>query len=198
MDSPLPLDPAFVVLNKIGYSSDHNYMYLSAISDVPYSTIYHRQQGRPSLHDKVMKQQYLTPAEESVLVSYFIRMDRNGYPLPVKFATSLAQVIATRRDSLWAIRDENEAIPLPGKNWATSFHKRHPELSAVRLKTIEWERHDHSIYKKCVHWFAIIGPQLADPTLRRENIYNMDETGVLLSVLTELKVLVDSAELRKF
>ena len=125
-------------------------------------------------------------------------MDRNGYPLPVKFATSLAQVIATRRDSHWATRDENEAIPPPGKNWAMSFHKRHPELSAVRLKTIEWERHDHSIYEKCVHWFAVIGPQLADPILRRENIYNMDETGVLLSVLTELKVLVHSAELRKF
>ena len=37
-----------------------------------------------------------------------------------------------------------------------------------------------------------------DPTLRRENIYNMDETGVLLSVLTELKVLVHSAEMQKF
>jgi hypothetical protein len=125
-------------------------------------------------------------------------MDRNGYPLPVKFATSLAQVIATHRNSLWATCDKDKAIPPPGKNWATSFYKRHPELSAVRLKTIEWERHDHSIYKKCVHWFAVIGLQLADPTLRRENIYNMDETGVLLSVLTELKVLVHSAELQKF
>jgi hypothetical protein len=100
MDSPLPLDPASVVLDKIGYSSDHNYSYLSAISNVPHSTIYHRQQGRPSLYDKAIKQQYLTPAEESALVSYFIRMDRNGYPLPVKFATSLAQIIATRRNSL--------------------------------------------------------------------------------------------------
>jgi hypothetical protein len=29
MDSPLPLDPASVVFDKKGYSSDHNYMYLS-------------------------------------------------------------------------------------------------------------------------------------------------------------------------
>ena len=43
MDSPLLLDPASVVLDRIGYSSDHNYSYLSAISNVPHSTIYHRQ-----------------------------------------------------------------------------------------------------------------------------------------------------------
>jgi hypothetical protein len=54
------------------------------------------------------------------------------------------------------------------------------------------KRYNHSIYKKYVHWFAVIGPQLADLTLHCKNIYNIDETGILLSVL------VDSTELRKF
>ena len=39
-------------------------------------------------------------------------------------------------------------------------------------------------------WFTIIGKELANPLILAENIYNMDETGVLLSVLDSLKVLV--------
>ena len=49
-----------------------------------------------------------------------------------------------------------------------------------------------------VHWFSVIGPQLVDLTIKRENIYNMDETGVLLSLLKKLKVLVDAYSLRVY
>ena len=36
----------------------------------------------------------------------------------------------------------------------------------------------------------MIGKELNNPAILRENIYNMDETGVLLSVLNSLKVLI--------
>lgn len=41
-------------------------------------------------------------------------------------------------------------------------------------------------------WFKLIGEQLRNPDILPENVYNMDETGVLLSVLSTLKVLVSS------
>ena len=47
-------------------------------------------------------------------------------------------------------------------------------------------------------WFAVIGKELANPLILAENIYNMDETGVLLSVLNSLKVLVGKNELRDY
>jgi hypothetical protein len=40
--------------------------------------------------------------------------------------------------------------------------------------------------------------ELANPAILAENIYNMDETGVLLSVLNSLKVLVSKNELRNY
>ena len=46
-------------------------------------------------------------------------------------------------------------------------------------------------------WFTLIGKELSNPAILQENIYNMDETGVLLSVLNSLKVLVSSEDLRK-
>ena len=42
----------------------------------------------------------------------------------------------------------------------------------------------------------MIGKELASPIVLVENIYNIDETGVLLSVLNSLKVLVGRHELK--
>jgi len=38
--------------------------------------------------------------------------------------------------------------------------------------------------------FTVIGNEISDPAVVPEHVYNMDETGVLLSVLSSLKVLV--------
>ena len=63
----------------------------------------------------------------------------------------------------------------------------HPELKAMRVNALDWERHDHNIYDKFVDWFSLIEKELADPQILPENIYNMDEIGVLLSVLNYLR-----------
>jgi hypothetical protein len=47
-------------------------------------------------------------------------------------------------------------------------------------------------------WFKLMGEQLRNPDILSENMYNMDETGVLLSVLGTLKVLVSSDEARPY
>ena len=44
----------------------------------------------------------------------------------------------------------------------------------------------------------MIEKELTNPFILTENIYNMDETGVLLSVLNSLKVLVGKTELRNY
>jgi hypothetical protein len=129
-------------------------------------------------------------------------MSANRYPLPVKFARSLAYVIALKRISIFAASNEDQTDSnqpkLPGKNWATAFYQRHSELKAATLKALDWEQHDHNIYDKCVQWFIVIGKELASLLVRRENTYNMDETGVLLSVLNCLKVLVSAIDIQNY
>lgn len=63
---------------------------------------------------------------------------------------------------------------------------------------MDWNRHDKSIYDKVTEWFSLIGKELNDPAILPENVYNMDETGVLLSVLSSLKVLVNKDDLRTY
>jgi hypothetical protein len=191
------LDPAKVVLQRIGHSPENTYAALCELSGVPESTLWHRDHGRDSIQQRAAKQQYLSPQEEKALVSYLLRMSANGYPLPVKFARNLACVIVLQRSSIFQIpaTDRNDVHP-PGKNWPQAFYKRHPELKAIRMKAIDWDRHDLHIYNKVADWFAVIEKELASPVVLPENTYNMDETGVLLSILNSLKVLVGRHELK--
>jgi hypothetical protein len=46
-----------------------------------------------------------------------------------------------------------------------------------------WERHENNIYDKIIHWLEVIGEVLQDPAILLENVYNMDETGVMLCML---------------
>jgi hypothetical protein len=44
----------------------------------------------------------------------------------------------------------------------------------------------------------VIGKELHDPVILAENVYNMDETEVMLSILSSLKVLIDKDDPRAY
>ena len=85
-----------------------------------------------------------------------------------------------------------------GKNWAQAFEKRHPELRARTVRPIDWKRHSNNIHDKITQWFEVIGKVLQDPAVLPENVYNMDETGVMLSMLGSAKVLVGKDDPRDY
>ena len=112
------------------------------------STLWRRAHCKPSRKDKAAKQRYLTPSEEKALTDYALRTSERGYPLPVKFLRFLALVIARQRSSAFQTPAVNDSIRPPGKNWPQDFYKRHPELTARRIKALDWARYDHNIYDK--------------------------------------------------
>jgi len=63
---------------------------------------------------------------------------------------------------------------------------------------MDWQRHDNNIYDKLTDWFEVIGRALQDPATLPENVYNMDETGVMLSMLGCVKVLVGKDDMRNY
>jgi hypothetical protein len=46
------------------------------------------------------------------------------------------------------------------------------------------------LYKFGKDWFEVIGKELQNPATRGENVYNMDEIGIMLSMLNSVQVLV--------
>ena len=146
------------------------------------TTLQHRNRGRQSLEEKAQNQQYLHPWEEKAIAKFVARQDALGRPIRIKYLGSIAFSLARRR------APANRLCKPPGKNWPQSFYKRHPDLKASKAAALDWNRYD--IYDKVVHWFEVIGKVLQDPAVLLENVYNMDETGVMLSKLSSVKVLV--------
>ena len=63
---------------------------------------------------------------------------------------------------------------------------------------MDWQRHEKNIYDKIIHWFKVIGKVLQDAAILPENVYNMDETGVMLCKLGSVKVLVRKEDPRDY
>jgi hypothetical protein len=67
------MDSASAVLSEgLDLAEAKTLVALSKSGKIPYTTLWHRAHGRPSLQDKARGQQYLTPSEEEALVQYFI------------------------------------------------------------------------------------------------------------------------------
>ncbi|KAH8701010.1 hypothetical protein BGW36DRAFT_375389 [Talaromyces proteolyticus] len=125
-----------------------------------------------------------------------LRTTKNGYPLLVKSLRSLALLIVQQRSSSSHVPASSAVAKPPGPSWSRSFYKRHPEVRARGLKPVDCKRHDYNIRSKVEEWFSVIGPELHNPVTDPVNVYNMDETGVMLSVPNLLKVLVGKDDYR--
>ena len=152
----------------------------------PVSTRWHRAHGRQSRREKAVKQQLLTPQEEKAIVEYILQLYRNGHAARVKHLRYFAQVLLRRRSS----SDEASSGRLPGKDWAQAFCKRHPEVESARRTAIDDRRHEKNIKPRTVEWSETMGKQLRERGVLQENVYNMDKTGVMLSDLDTVKVLI--------
>jgi hypothetical protein len=134
------------------------------------------------MKEKAQSQQYLDPWEEKALVKFLAQQDALGRPVRIKYIGSIAFSLARRRlPARWPSKP-------PSKNWPQLFYRRHPELKARAVGALDWNR--FNIHDKVVQWFDVIEKVLHDPMVLQENVYNMDETGVMLCKLNSVKVIV--------
>ena len=111
-----------------------------------------------------------------------MQQDALGRPVRIKYIRPIAFSLARQQPP------KDRPSKSPSKNWPQSFYKRYPELRVSKSGALDWNR--YNIYKKVVHWFEVIGKILQDSNVLQENAYNMDETGIMLSKLNSIKVLV--------
>lgn len=112
------IDSASAALSDgLDASKGGGYIALSRAHDVPYTTLWNRAHGRPSMQDKARSQQYLTPSEEDALVAYVLRMSDNGFPVPIKYLRTLAFVIVCQRSSAFQAPAADETKRPPSRNW---------------------------------------------------------------------------------
>jgi hypothetical protein len=83
-------------------------------------------------------------------------------------------------------------------NWTKAPEKCHPELIERKVKALDRGRHEKNIYGKTTHWFEVIKDVLQDLAVLAENMYNMDEPRVMLSIPGSLKVLISKHDRRDY
>lgn len=125
-------------------------------------------------------------------MKYLLQISDLGQPVRVNFIPSIAFSVTRQRPS------KDRPLKPPRRNKAKALENRHPVLQARRVSALDWKRHEKNLYGKVTHWFEVIGKILQDPAILAENIYNIDETGVMLSMPGSVKALVGKDDKRNY
>ena len=160
--------------NKLASGRD-----LAILYKIPRSTLSDRLRGIPSRHEAQRKHRAISPAVERSLIRWVDDMDASGFPPRLNlFKATAARLVS-----------EDEGPPL-GSTWLRGFLNRHPELSS---KFASGLNRQHALSSKpgpIKDYFQKLQMPLRKHNFLPNNIYNMDEKGVLLGMSNRAKVIV--------
>lgn len=153
--------------------------------DVPRTTLQRRRAGRPSRRDINPPRQRLTNLEESAIIDYIIDLDTRAFPPRLAMVEDMA-------NRLLAERNEKPV----GVNWASNFVRRQPRLKTRYNRRIDYERVKYEDPMKYRTWFSLVQNTIAKYGILESDIYNFDETGFALGIISNIGMVVTSAERR--
>ncbi len=157
----------------------------AAAWDVSKPTLAHRNKGCQNRYSINQDQQKLLSSEEKVLVNHVRDQTQAGYPPSVSAVRMMANILLERRLSLGRGVDSAQIVWI---HWFKKFAARHPDLKAIKIRSMETMRVKESSPACLGEWFEIAKEHL--PGTPVYNIYNMDETGIMLGYLKTAKRVV--------
>jgi hypothetical protein len=141
-----------------------------------YQTLTQRFHGRKTREAISQSQQRLTQSQETRLVEWIKEMGRRGIPMTPGLVLGQASDIYGQK---------------LGGTWLSSFRKRNPSLKSCWAGGVD-VCCAQAVNPNVVQRFYDILQDLVNTyEIPYENIYNMDEKGILLGVGKKVKVLVD-------
>ena len=135
------------------------------------STLRHRNQGTESRTIAAENQQRLSKIQEDHLTTWVLAQEALGVPVTHGQIREFAgRVLAIKGD------------PKPiGKRWMEGFLRRNPILRTKRARNIDSVRVNGATTAVIKSWFQrLLIPVIT--TIKPENIYNMDESGIMEGV----------------
>jgi hypothetical protein len=76
------------------------------------------------------------------MVDFVLQMSTLGTPMRIKYIPSIAYTVARSRP------EPDRPLKPPGKNWAKSLEKRHPEIKARKVKALDWDWHKKKSFQR--------------------------------------------------
>jgi hypothetical protein len=158
--------------------------------DVPYSTTYTRIKGTVARRDLQPPNLKLTQYEELSLKQWILSMDECGLSPRIDTVRRMANLLLQKRDNTSPVF--NALIPTVGKNWVYKFIQRHDPLKSRFNRKYDHQRakcEDPTIIRD---WFRLVQNTRAKYGIVDEDIYNFDETGFQMGVITTARVVTGS------
>jgi hypothetical protein len=151
--------------------------------DLPHNTLLYRLHGHPTRENSQLSNRKLTSTEEESLVQWINSMDERGQPPRIASVRDMANLLLISRT------ESAESAPLTvGDCWVRRFIQRHPNLKTKFSRKYDHQRalcEDSEIIRG---WFQLVDNTIKKYGILSEDIYNFDETGFQMGVISTAKV----------
>jgi hypothetical protein len=148
--------------------------------EIPRSTLQTRACGVVSIAERRNPNHKLTQLEEDSLVEWVISMDSRGAaPRPATVA-EMANILLAARGSY--------PPPTVGKNWPSTFINRREEIRTRFSRRYDYQRTLNEDPKVIKEWFLTVQRAIDKNGIQPEDIYNFDETGFSMGLISSQKV----------
>ena len=140
-----------------------------------------RRRGKESRRDIPANLRKLTDLEESVIVQYILDLDSQGFPPRLSGVEDMANRLLAERDA-----------GRVGALWAHRFVKRQPRLTTRFNRKYDYQRAKCEDPEIIRGWFALVRTTIAKYGIQEADIYNFDETGFQMGVISTAMVVTSS------
>ncbi|KAJ5256556.1 hypothetical protein N7478_012660 [Penicillium angulare] len=148
--------------------------------DVPRSTLRNRLTGLKARSETRPNSHKLTKFEEESLQKWIISLDDRG-------AAPRPSTVREAANLLLAARGTTPPL-IVGEKWVYNYVKRHHELSPRFLRRYNHERAKTEDPKIIQEWFNLVQKTILENGIESDDIYNFDETGFAMGLITTAKV----------
>lgn len=169
-----------LALDDIKYGRIKSISAAAKLYDIPRSTLQTRANGVVSRADIRPNGHKLTQYGEDSLTEWVLSMDSRGAAPRPSTVREMANILLAARGTI---------PPLTvGVNWASTFVKRRNELRTRFSRRYDYQRALNKNPKNIKDWFLKMQHTIEDNGIQPEDIYDLDETGFAMGLISSQKV----------
>lgn len=150
--------------------------------NIPRTTLHYKLRGRASRQEAREPQQALSAQAETFLAKRILEFSKMGCSPTHRIVRRMAMELV-------------DGEPL-GQRWVYNFLRRQPSLKALKGIRIDYERMEGVTHQKICTFFEVYY-QEPFRSIKEENIFNMDETGLMMGQASTRTELVIGSATRK-
>ena len=151
------------------------------IYNVDHEKLSRRRRGMQPRRDIPANSRKLTDLEESIVVQYILDLDSKGFPPRLCGVEDMANGLLAERDARRIVT-----------RWASNFVKRQPDLTMRFNRKYDYQRALCENPDLIRGWFALVPNTIAKYGIQGADIYNFDEIGFLMGVISTILVVTGS------